>query len=171
MIETHIKAIPNFPSDGVVFRDISPLFQDAAAFGEMLDLLCAPWHGRGIDKVVGLEARGFIVGAAMADRLKAGFVAARKKGKLPRERISRSYALEYGTAELELHRDAIAPGETVLLVDDILATGGTAGAGLALIEELGGAVAGCAFVVSLPDLGGEAALRDAGHDVHSLFRF
>lgn len=171
MIESYIRGVPDFPSKGVMYRDITTLFQDASAYGEMLDLICAPFQNREIEKVVGLEARGFIVGAAVASRLGAGFVAARKGGKLPRERISQRYELEYGSAELELHCDSIPPGANVLLVDDLLATGGTASAGIALIEQLGGVVEACAFVVNLPDLGGATRLASEGYTVHWLCEF
>ncbi|MFN4129817.1 MAG: adenine phosphoribosyltransferase, partial [Paracoccaceae bacterium] len=136
-----------------------------------VDQLVAPYAGRRIDKVVGLEARGFILGGAVAHQLSTGFVPVRKKGKLPGQTISQSYTLEYGEAVVEVHQDAMKPGETVLLVDDLLATGGTAEAGIRLIERLGAKVVGCAFVVDLPDLGGRKRLEAIGMEVHALCAF
>ncbi len=170
-VKDHIRTIPDFPEPGVMFRDVTTLFGDARGLRMAVDQLLAPFAGTRIDKVAGLEARGFILGGAVAHQLSTGFVPIRKKGKLPAATIEESYALEYGTAVMEIHADAIAPGERVLLVDDLLATGGTAAAGIRLIERLGGTVTGCAFVIDLPDLGGHAHLQALGMDVHALCAF
>jgi adenine phosphoribosyltransferase len=170
-VKDYIRTIPDFPEPGILFRDVTTLFGDARGFRMAVDQLLLPWAGTRFDKVAGLEARGFILGGAVAHQLSAGFVPLRKKGKLPGRTIEQSYALEYGTAVLEAHEDAIRPGEKVLLVDDLLATGGTALAGLRLIERLGGETVGCAFVIDLPDLGGRRQLEAAGHRVHALCAF
>lgn len=170
-VEDYIRTIPDFPVPGVMFRDVTTLFGDPRGFRMAVDQLLLPWAGVRIDKVAGLEARGFILGGAVAHQLSAGFVPVRKKGKLPRRTVERAYKLEYGEAVLEVHDDAIGAGEKVLLVDDLLATGGTAEAGLSLIGALGGEVVGCAFVVELPELGGRRLLEAAGHRVHALCAF
>ncbi|MFE3835563.1 adenine phosphoribosyltransferase [Pseudogemmobacter sonorensis] len=167
----YIRTIPDFPHKGILFRDVTTLFADPRGFRICVDQLLAPYAGRRIDKVIGLEARGFILGGAVAHQLSAGFVPVRKKGKLPGRTLSQPYALEYGEAVVEIHEDAIQPGETVLLVDDLLATGGTAEAGIALVERLGGRITGCAFVVDLPDLGGRKRLEAMGMEVHALCAF
>ena len=154
-----------------MFRDVTTLFADPRGFRMAIDQLLHPYAGQPIDKVVGLEARGFILGGAIAHQLSVGFVPIRKKGKLPGTVISEEYQLEYGEAVVELHDDAIRAGETVLLVDDLLATGGTAEAGIKLIERLGGNIVGCAFVVDLPELGGRKRIEALGMDVHSLCEF
>ena len=153
-----IRDVPDFPRPGIVFRDITLLLGDAPAFGAAVSALAAPYRSRGIALVAGIESRGFILGGAVADRLGAGFVPIRKEGRLPAERISQSYSLEYGDAIVEIHADAIAPGQRVLVVDDLLATGGTAAAAAALVDQLGGDIAGFAFLVELSDLGGSAVL-------------
>ncbi len=170
-IKSYIRTIPDFPKPGVQFRDVSTLFNDARGFRMAIDLLLHPYAGLAIDRVVGLEARGVILGGAVAHQLSVGFTAIRKAGKLPGPRISQAYSLEYGEAVVEVHDDAIAAGETVLLVDDLLATGGTAEAGIRLVERLGGKIAGAAFVVDLPDLGGRARRERMGVDVHALCAF
>ncbi|MGR3453498.1 adenine phosphoribosyltransferase [Pseudooceanicola sp.] len=167
-LRDYIRTIPDFPHAGILFRDVTTLFADPRGFRMAVDRLVAPWAGRRIDKVVGLEARGFILGGAVAHQLSCGFVPVRKAGKLPAATLSRKYVLEYGEAEVEIHDDAIAGGETILLVDDLLATGGTAEAGIGLIEELGGVIAGCAFIIDLPDLGGRKRLEGLGMNVHTL---
>lgn len=156
----HIRDIPDFPSPGIVFKDITPLLGDAAAFAAAVDGLAAPFEGQGITKVLGTEARGFILAAPVAHRFAAGFVPVRKAGKLPWEIERQEYELEYGTDLLEIHRDAIAPGERVLIVDDVLATGGTAAATARLVEKLGGEVAGFAFLIELAFLDGRPKLGD-----------
>ena len=166
-VKDYIRTIPDFPHEGIMFRDVTTLFGDPRGFRMAIDLLLHPYSGMRIDKVAALEARGFILGGALAHQLSVGFVPIRKKGKLPWKTIAESYTLEYGEAIVEVHEDAIKPGETVLLVDDLLATGGTAEAGLRLIERLGGEVIGCAFVVDLPELGGRKRLEALGMDVHA----
>lgn len=170
-IQDYIRTIPDFPHEGILFRDVTTLFSDPRGFRMAIDQLLHPYAGVRFDKVVGLEARGFILGGAVAHQLSAGFVPVRKKGKLPGKTIEQSYKLEYGEATVEVHDDAILPGEKVLLVDDLLATGGTAEAGISLIERLGGEVIGCAFVVDLPDLGGRKRLEGLGMEVHALVAY
>lgn len=154
-----------------MFRDVTTLFADPRGFRMAIDQLLHPYAGLRIDKVVGLEARGFILGGAVAHQLSVGFVPIRKKGKLPGAVISEEYKLEYGEAIVEIHDSAISPGEKILVVDDLLATGGTAEAGIKLIERLGGEIISCAFVVDLPELGGRAKLKAMGMDVHALCNF
>jgi adenine phosphoribosyltransferase len=170
-IQDYIRTIPDFPAPGIMFRDVTTLFSDARGFRMAVDQLLHPYSGLRIDKVAGLEARGFILGGAVAHQLSAGFVPIRKKGKLPGRTIAQGYNLEYGAAVMEVHEDALQPGEKVLLVDDLLATGGTAEAGINLIERLGGQVVGCAFVIDLPDLGGRRKLEAMGQNVHALCAF
>ena len=170
-VRDYIRTIVDFPHDGILFRDVSTLFADPRGFRMAVDQLLHPYVGVAIDKVVGLEARGFILGGAVAHQLGVGFVPIRKKGKLPGTTIAQEYKLEYGEAIVEIHDDALMPGEKVLLVDDLLATGGTAQAGINLVERLGAEVVGCAFVVDLPDLGGAARLRGMGMQVHALCAF
>ena len=170
-VRDYIRTIPDFPHEGILFRDVTTLFGDARGFRIAVDQLLHPYAGLDIDKVAGLEARGFILGGAVAHQLGVGFVPVRKKGKLPAATVEQAYQLEYGEAVMEVHEDAIQPGENVLLVDDLLATGGTAEAGVSLIERLGGKVAGCAFVIDLPDLGGRKRLEALGLEVHALCAF
>lgn len=167
-IQDYIRTIPDFPHEGILFRDVSTLFLDPRGFRLAVDQLLAPFVGQRIDLVTGLEARGFILGGAVAHQLSKGFVPIRKKGKLPAATLEQAYELEYGQATVEIHDDAVQPGQKVLMVDDLLATGGTAEAGIKLIEKLGGEVIGCAFVVDLPDLGGRKKLEDMGMSVHAL---
>ncbi len=166
-----IRTIPDFPHEGIMFRDVTTLFGDARGFRMAIDQLLHPYAGTAIDRVAGLEARGFILGGALAHQLSIGFVPIRKKGKLPGRTIEQGYKLEYGEAIMEVHDDALQPGEKVLLVDDLLATGGTAEAGIKLIERLGAEVVGCAFVIDLPELGGRARLENLGMQVHALCAF
>ena len=175
MIEHSIRTIPDYPKPGIQFRDITTLLGDPLAYAAAVDALgapdaAAPATAR-IAKVAGIEARGFILGGAVAHRLGAGFVPVRKKGKLPHETVRVAYALEYGTDEIEVHRDAVAPGERVLLVDDLIATGGTALAALELLRAIGAEVVAAAFVIDLPDLGGAARLRGLGLPVQTLVAF
>jgi adenine phosphoribosyltransferase len=170
-VKDYIRTIVDFPHEGIMFRDVTTLFADARGFRMCIDQLLHPYAGRRIDKVVGLEARGFILGGAIAHQLAVGFVPIRKKGKLPGTTISQDYKLEYGEAIVEIHDDALLPGEKVLLVDDLLATGGTAEAGIRLIERLGAEIVGCAFIVDLPELGGRALLEQLGMEVHVLCEF
>ena len=170
-VKDYIRTIVDFPHEGIMFRDVTTLFADARGFRMAIDQLLHPYAGVRFDKVVGLEARGFILGGAIAHQLSVGFVPVRKKGKLPGRTIAQDYKLEYGEATVEIHDDSLQPGERVLLVDDLLATGGTAEAGIRLIERLGAEVVGCAFVIDLPDLGGRKLLEGMGMDVHALTAF
>ena len=170
-ITDYIRTIPDFPHKGIMFRDVTTLFGNAEGFklavSQMVDL-CKDME---IDAVAGLEARGFIIGGAVAERLGVGFLPVRKAGKLPGKTISEDYTLEYGTATIEVHDDAIEAGAKVLLIDDLIATGGTAAAGIKLIERLGGEVIHAAFIIDLPDLGGAQIIRDLGVPVTSLCAF
>jgi len=170
-VKDYIRTIADFPHEGILFRDVTTLFADPRGFRMAIDQMLHPWAGQQIDKIVGLEARGFIIGGAIAHQLSKGFVPIRKKGKLPGQTISQSYTLEYGEAVMEMHEDAIQPGEKVLIVDDLLATGCTCGAGIKLIERVGGEIVGCSFVVDLPELGGRKLLEDLGMNVHVLCEF
>ncbi len=166
-----IRSIPDYPKPGIVFRDITTLLGDARAFRRAIDELVQPWAGTKIDKVAGIEARGFILGGAVAHQLSAGFVPIRKKGKLPHATVSIAYSLEYGIDEMEMHEDAVAPGERVILVDDLIATGGTAAAAVSLLQRIGAAVEAACFVIDLPDLGGAQKIRDVGVRVRTLMEF
>ncbi len=170
-LKTVIRTIPDYPKPGIQFRDITTLLADARGFRRAIDELVQPLAGAKIDKVAGIEARGFILGGAIAHQLSVGFVPVRKKGKLPYETLSESYDLEYGTDEVEIHTDAVSKGERILLVDDLIATGGTAAAAIKLLERAGGEIVLCSFVVDLPDLGGSQKLRDMGKQVVSLIEF
>ena len=170
-IKDYIRTIVDFPHEGILFRDVTTLFADPQGFRMAIDQMLLPYTGQRIDKVVGLEARGFILGGAVAHQLGTGFVPIRKKGKLPGTTISEEYTLEYGEAIVEIHDDAILPGESVLIVDDLLATGGTAEAGIKLLERLGADIVGCAFIIDLPDLGGRKKVEALGMDVHILCEF
>ncbi|MFH0856134.1 MAG: adenine phosphoribosyltransferase [Candidatus Omnitrophota bacterium] len=169
MLEKAIVNILDFPKPGIIFRDITSLIQDKKAFKKSVDLLAAKYKNERIDKVVGVEARGFIFGAAIARKIGAGFVPVRKKGKLPRKTISATYELEYGTDTLEIHEDAIRPGERILVIDDLLATGGTVKAVTGLINQLKGKIRGIGFVIELVDLNGRDKLK--GYPVFSLVTF
>lgn len=170
-VQDYIRTIVDFPHEGILFRDVTTLFADPRGFRIAIDQMLHPWAGQPIDKVAGLEARGFILGGAIAHQLSVGFVPIRKKGKLPGPTIAEEYTLEYGSAVMEVHDDALQPGERVLLVDDLLATGGTAEAGIRLVERLGAEVVGCAFIIDLPDLGGHERLQRLGMQVHALCAF
>ncbi|MCZ4260997.1 adenine phosphoribosyltransferase [Limimaricola sp. G21655-S1] len=167
-VTDYIRTIPDFPHEGILFRDVTTLFADRDGLRLAIEGLVEACEGLEIDTVAGLEARGFILGGALADRLGTGFVPIRKKGKLPGRTIGQSYKLEYGEAEVELHDDALHRGQKVLLVDDLLATGGTAEAGIKLIERLGAEVVACAFIIDLKDLGGRKLLEGLGHRVEAL---
>src|SRR3954451_10934490 len=166
---SYIRDIPDFPKPGILFRDITPLMASPEGFRAAVDGLAAYGHDVGAGLVIGAEARGFLLGPAVANEIDAGFVLARKPGKLPYETVTAEYQLEYGVDRLELHTDAISPGMRVLVHDDLLATGGTARALCSLVEQLGGTVAGCGFLIELGDLGGRE--RVAPHDVHALLRY
>ena len=166
-----IRTIPDYPKPGIMFRDITTLLGNPRAFRRAIDEMVQPHCGAKIDKVAGLEARGFILGGAVAHQLGVGFIPVRKKGKLPHTVIGEDYALEYGTDRVEIHTDAINPGDQVLLVDDLIATGGTAMAGIKLLQRAGAQVIGCSFVIDLPELGGAQRLLDHGMKVTSLVAF
>ena len=170
-VKDYIRTIVDFPHEGIMFRDVTTLFADPRGFRMCIDQMLHPYAGQPIDKVVGLEARGFILGGAIAHQLGTGFVPVRKKGKLPGTTISQDYKLEYGEAIVEIHDDAIEAGERILVVDDLLATGGTAEAGIKLIERLGGDIVGCSFIVDLPELGGSEKLQSMNMDVQVLCEF
>lgn len=166
-----IRTIPDYPKPGILFRDITTLLGDARAFRRAVDELVQPWAGTKIDKVAGIEARGFILGGAVAHQLSAGFVPVRKKGKLPHVTVSIAYSLEYGLDEMEMHEDAVAANERVILVDDLVATGGTAEGAVKLLRKLGADVLAAFFVIDLPDLGGSRKLEALGVPVRSLIAF
>lgn len=166
-----IRAIHDYPKPGIVFRDISTLLQDARAFRRACDALVHPYIGLGLDQIAGIEARGFILGGAIAHQLTAGFVPIRKKGKLPGEKVSVAYSLEYGVDEMEMHTDAVKPGDKVLLVDDLIATGGTAAAAVQLLQQMGAEVVAACFVIDLPDLGGRSKIEALGVPVRTLIEF
>jgi adenine phosphoribosyltransferase len=168
LIRGLVRDVPDYPSPGILFKDITPLLADAAAFAAIVDALVEQHAPGSIDKVVGIEARGFILAAPVAYHLHAGFVPMRKKGKLPSQTFETSYALEYASATIEVHRDAFAPGDRVLIVDDVLATGGTALAALDLVNQAGGTPVGLSFLLELKALAGRAALTGTG-PIHSLF--
>ncbi|MEM1351435.1 MAG: adenine phosphoribosyltransferase [Pseudomonadota bacterium] len=170
-VKDYIRTIVDFPHEGIMFRDVTTLFADPRGFRMAIDQMLHPYAGVQIDRVVGLEARGFILGGAIAHQLSKGFVPIRKKGKLPGSTISAAYTLEYGEAIVEVHDDAIEAGEKVLVVDDLLATGGTAEAGIKLIERLGGEIVSTSFIVDLPDLGGRKKLESMGLEVNALCTF
>jgi adenine phosphoribosyltransferase len=170
-VKSRIRTIPHYPRQGIQFRDITTLLKDPLGFRIAIDELVSRYAGQRIDKVVAIESRGFIIGAPLAYRLGTGLVPVRKPGKLPAETIGHDYALEYGHDRVEIHTDAIMPGEKVLLVDDLIATGGTAEAAIALIEKLGGEIVECAFIVDLPDVGGRNRLQHKGYKVFALCAF
>ena len=170
-LKAAVRTIPDYPKPGVMFRDITTLLGDARAFRRAVDQLVHPWAGSKIDKVAGIEARGFILGGAVAHQVSAGFVPIRKKGKLPHQTVRMAYALEYGTDEMEMHVDAIAKGERVILVDDLIATGGTAEGAVKLLRQIGADVVAACFIIDLPDLGGAAKLRAMDVPVRTLMAF
>lgn len=168
-LRTYVRDIADYPKEGVTFRDITPLLGDAGTFAQAVSGIVDEFQGVAVDRVVGVEARGFIFGAAVAYRIGAGFVPVRKPGKLPWAVVREEYELEYGTDKLEIHRDAIHPGERILIIDDVLATGGTAAATATLVETLGGVIAGLGFLLELEDLGGRTRIGD--RPVRSLLKY
>src|SRR5262245_12047870 len=167
-LKSLVRTIPDYPKPGIMFRDVTTLLKNAAGFKACVERLVEPYRMAGVEAVAGIEARGFILGGAVAEKLGAGFVPLRKKGKLPWRTIKQEYELEYGTDIIEMHEDALSPGERVLIVDDLIATGGTAEAGHKLIERAGGITVGAAFVIDLSELGGAARLQARGVPCHSL---
>ena len=170
-LKSTVRTIPDYPKPGIMFRDITTLLGDARAFRRAVDELVQPWAGSKIDKVAGIEARGFILGGALAHQVSAGFVPIRKRGKLPHTTVRIAYSLEYGLDEMEMHADAIHPGERVILVDDLIATGGTAEGAVKLLRKLGAEVLAACFIIDLPDLGGAKKLADMNVPVRSLIAF
>ena len=171
MIKSLIRTIPDYPKLGIQFRDITTLLKDPAGFREVIDAFYNRYQHQKIDKIVGIESRGFIIGSALAYKLGVGFVPVRKAGKLPADTLGYDYTLEYGDDRVEIHLDAILPNERILLVDDLIATGGTADAATVLIEKLGGVLVECAFVIDLPDLGGVKRLAQKGLASFALCEF
>lgn len=170
-LRASIRTIPDYPKPGIMFRDITTLLGNARAFRRAVDALVQPWAGSKVDKVAGIEARGFILGGAVAHQLSAGFVPIRKKGKLPHTRVSVAYALEYGEDTIEVHADALVAGERVILVDDLIATGGTAEGAVKLLRQLDADIVAACFIVDLPELGGAEKLRKLGVSVRTLIAF
>lgn len=170
-IKSRIRTVPHYPKQNIMFRDITTLLKDPVGLRITIDELARRYADMKIDKIAGIEARGFIIGAPLAYALGKGFVPIRKKGKLPAETIGHDYELEYGTDRIEIHTDAIEKGERVLLVDDLIATGGTAEAACKLIEKIGGNIVECCFIIDLPDIGGRARLEKLGHKVFALSEF
>jgi adenine phosphoribosyltransferase len=170
-LKASIRTIPDYPRAGIQFRDITTLLGDARMFRRSVDELVRPWTGSKVDRVAGIEARGFILGGAIAHQLAAGFVPIRKKGKLPHETVRVAYSLEYGLDEIEMHRDGVAPGERIILVDDLIATGGTAEAAVKLLRSLGAHILAACFVIDLPELGGSRRLEALDVPVRTLVAF
>ncbi|MFY2508103.1 adenine phosphoribosyltransferase [Vibrio pectenicida] len=171
LIKSSIKSIPDYPKPGILFRDVTSLMENASAYKATIQVLLEKYQGMGFTKVVGTEARGFLFGAPLALELGIGFIPVRKPGKLPRQTVSQSYQLEYGSDTLEIHTDAISQGDKVLVVDDLLATGGTIEATTQLIRQLGGVVEHAAFVINLPEIGGDKRLEKLGLNVYSICEF
>ena len=170
-LRASIRTIPDYPKPGIMFRDITTLLGNARAFRRAVDALVQPWAGMKIDKVAGIEARGFILGGAVAHQVSAGFIPIRKKGKLPHKRVSIAYSLEYGLDEMEMHEDAVTKGDKVILVDDLIATGGTAEGAVKLLKQQGADVLAACFIIDLPELGGAAKIRALGVPVRTLVAF
>ena len=170
-LKAAIRTIPDYPKPGIMFRDITTLLGNARAFRRAVDELVQPWAGSKIDKVAGMEARGFILGGAVAHQVSAGFIPIRKKGKLPHKRVSIAYSLEYGLDEMEMHEDAVTKGEKVILVDDLIATGGTAEGAVKLLRQVGAEVLAACFIIDLPELGGADKIRKLGVPVRTLIAF
>ncbi|TKJ17356.1 adenine phosphoribosyltransferase [Candidatus Woesearchaeota archaeon B3_Woes] len=171
IVKSKIRTVPHWPKKGVMFRDITTLLKDSEGFNRMVNLLVERYKDIEIESVIGIESRGFIVGSVLAHKLNVGFIPIRKPNKLPAETISEEYELEYGKDKIEIHKDAISQGNKVLLVDDLIATGGTALAACNLIKKLGGEIVECCFIIDLPDLGGKEKLEKDGNKVFSLVEF
>lgn len=170
-LKAMIRTIPDYPKPGILFRDVTTLFRDPEGFERAVIAMARPFRTAHVDAVAGIEARGFILGGAIADRLGCGFVPIRKKGKLPWKTIGQEYTLEYGVDAIEVHEDAISHGERILIVDDLIATGGTAEAAIKLINTTGGTIVGSTFVIDLPELGGKAKIESHGVEAHALMAF
>ena len=170
-LEKLVRTIPNYPKEGIMFRDITTILSDAQGFKSCIDGMSSPFENSNIEAVAGIEARGFILGGAVADHLGTGFVPIRKKGKLPWKTIGQDYELEYGTDTVEIHEDAVKPGERILLIDDLIATGGTAEAGIKLLRRAGAEVVAACFVIDLPDLGGKSKVEAMDVPCHVLLQF
>jgi adenine phosphoribosyltransferase len=170
-LKATVRTIPDYPKPGIMFRDITTLLGDARAFRRAVDELVQPWAGSKIDKIAGIEARGFILGGALAHQVSAGFVPIRKRGKLPHTTVRIAYSLEYGVDEMEMHVDAIHPGERVILIDDLIATGGTAEGAVKLLRQIGANVVAACFIIDLPELGGADKIRKLGVPVRTLVSF
>jgi len=170
-LKASIRTIPDYPKPGIMFRDITTLLGDARAFRRAVDELVQPWAGMKIDKVAGIEARGFILGGAVAHQVSAGFIPIRKKGKLPHKRVSIAYSLEYGLDEMEMHEDAVVAGDRVIVIDDLIATGGTAEGAVKLLRQMRAIVLAACFIIDLPDLGGADKLRKLDVPVRTLLTF
>lgn len=170
-LEKSIRNIPDYPHAGIMFRDITTLLGEASTFRRAVDELVHPYVGLGVEQIAGIEARGFILGGAMAHQLSCGFVPIRKKGKLPHETVSIAYSLEYGVDEMEIHKDAVGTGQKVILVDDLIATGGTAEGAVKLLQQLGAEVVAACFVIDLPDLGGRKKIEALGVTVRTLIEY
>ncbi|MFA5855884.1 MAG: adenine phosphoribosyltransferase [Candidatus Pacearchaeota archaeon] len=170
-VKSRIRTIPNYPKQGIMFRDITTLLKDSEGFSKVIDILYNRYKNKKIDVIAGIESRGFIIGGVLASKLGLGFIPIRKKGKLPSEVVREEYELEYGTDVIEIHKDSLKYGERVLLIDDLIATGGTCLAACRLIEKLGGIVDECCFVIDLPDLKGSEKLKNNGYNVFSIVEF
>ena len=170
-LKQYIRTIPDFPEEGIMFRDVTTLFNNSEAFNHMVNSFAEYWNKKSVTTIAGIDARGFIIGGALAYKMRKPFVALRKKGKLPFETISQDYNLEYGTATLEIHKDAVTYDDNVLIIDDLIATGGTALAGIQLIKEVGAKLAGCAFLIDLPDLDGACKIKEQGIECQALITF
>ena len=170
-IKKAIRTIPNFPIDGIMFRDVTTLYSNTEAMKEVIKLTCNYWENKGLTIIAGIEARGFITGSIIANQLSLPFVPIRKKGKLPHNTLSQEYELEYGRATIEIHSDAVSGNDNVLIIDDLIATGGTALASIELIKKLNANISGCSFIIDLPELGGKEKIEDEGIDVQALCSF
>ena len=170
ILET-IRTIPNFPKEGIMFRDVTTLFSNPSTFKETIIQICSYWKHKNVTKIIGIEARGFIIGSCVSLELELPFIPVRKKGKLPFTTIEQSYKLEYGEATIEIHSDALNPNDNVLIIDDLIATGGTALAAISLVKKLDASISGCSFIIDLPDLNGKKKILDLGIEVQTLCEF